>query len=98
MNGKEICELCESELASSFHHLIPRTLHSNKWFKKRFTRADMAAGIDVCRGCHRAIHSLIPREKELGRHFHTVESLRNHPLVGRYVRWKRRQSAPGGAF
>ena len=44
-----LCQLCESEDAHNFHHFVPRTLHSNKWFKKRYTRAQMQAGIDVCK-------------------------------------------------
>ena len=28
-----LCELCYSEVVHNFHHYIPRTLHSNKWFK-----------------------------------------------------------------
>ena len=28
-----LCELCEAEEVYNFHHFIPRTLHSNKWFK-----------------------------------------------------------------
>ena len=61
-----LCELCQSEDAHNFHHFIPRTLHSNKWFKKRYTRKQMQAGIEVCKSCHTAIHNLIPDEKELG--------------------------------
>ena len=83
------CELCRNEQASSFHHLIPRTLHSNKWFKKRFTREQMQGGIQVCRPCHLAIHNLIPSEKELGRHFNTREKLLAHEAIRRFVAWKK---------
>ena len=62
-----LCELCQSEEAHNFHHFIPRTLHTNKWFKRRYTRAEMQRGIEVCKACHSAIHDLIPDEKELGR-------------------------------
>ena len=91
-----LCELCRSEEAHNFHHLIPRTLHGNKWFKKRFTREEMRSGINVCRQCHRTIHDLIPSEKELGRQCPTLEMLLSHPEVARYVEWKARRagSAP----
>ena len=39
-----LCELCGSEDVHNFHHFIPRTLHSNKWFKKRYTPAALPAG------------------------------------------------------
>ena len=77
-----LCELCESENTHNFHHFIPRTLHSNKWFKKRFTREQMSQGIKVCT-------SLIPKEGELGRHYNTMEKLLAHPQVAGYVKWKR---------
>jgi len=83
------CELCMVEASHNFHHLIPRTVHSNKWFKKRYTRAQMAEGIDVCWECHKTIHRLIPSEKVLGRSYNTVELLLGHEEVAKYVLWKR---------
>ncbi len=33
-----ICELCKREVDhTTRHHLIPRTLHRNKWFKKNYS-------------------------------------------------------------
>jgi len=84
-----LCQLCQAEDAYNFHHFIPRTLHSNKWFKSRFTREEMAAGIEVCRRCHSAIHDLVPDEKQLGRHHNTLDKLLAHAPVARYVEWKR---------
>lgn len=86
-----LCELCECEAAYNFHHLIPRTLHSNKWFKKRTSAEDRRQGIRLCKSCHGALHDLIPKEKELGRHYNTLEKLRAHPDVARYLAWKRRR-------
>jgi len=42
------CELCKRENELTFHHLIPRTNHKNKWFKKNFTREEMNQGINIC--------------------------------------------------
>jgi hypothetical protein len=83
-----LCELCEAEAAHNFHHFIPRTLHANKWFKKRYTRQQMRQGMNVCKVCHAAIHDLIPDEKELGRSYHTREKLLAHPKIAGYVKWK----------
>jgi len=85
-----LCELCQQEPATSFHHLIPRTLHSNRWFKKNFTREQMRSGIVVCRQCHRSIHKFAS-EKELGRRFYTMELLLAHPDVAKYVTWRQRR-------
>jgi hypothetical protein len=73
------------------HHLIPRTCHSNKWFKKRFSRQQMQETISVCRDCHGSIHDLIPSEKELGRYYCTVEALLAHEKLGKFVAWIRKQ-------
>lgn len=85
-----LCELCQCDEAYNFHHFIPRAVHGNKWFKKRFTREQMQSGMHVCKQCHRALHDLVG-EKELGRHYHTREKLLNCPAVARYVAWKRRR-------
>jgi hypothetical protein len=85
-----LCELCRNEASHNFHHFIPRTLHSNKWFKKRYSRAEMQQGIQVCKACHGAIHDLVPDEKELGRHYNTLEKLLAHPEISKFVEWKRR--------
>ena len=87
-----LCQLCESEDAYNFHHFIPRTLHSNKWFKKWYTREQMREDVYLCKSCHSAIHDLIPDEKELGRHYNTKERLLAHPQVANYVKWKRERA------
>jgi hypothetical protein len=51
----------------------------------------MQHGIEVCKSCHSAIHHMIPDEKELGRHYSTLEQLRAHPEIAKYVRWKRKR-------
>gem|GEM_PF-2616685 len=52
-------------------------------------REEMAAGIDVCRPCHQAIHCLIPERKELARHYNTRDKLLTHPELAKYVAWKK---------
>ncbi|MHC4995538.1 MAG: hypothetical protein ACYTGQ_10845 [Planctomycetota bacterium] len=82
-----ICGLCEREGDRTFHHLIPRTCHSNKWFRKNFTREQMNGGVDLCRDCHAAIHRFIPSEKEMGRSYNTVETLLEHEDVRNFIEW-----------
>ena len=80
------CALCGRDAPLTFHHLIPRSLHSNKWFKKNFSRERMQEGVELCRDCHSAIHQAAD-EKELARHYNTLEALRAHPEIGRFVEW-----------
>jgi len=51
----------------------------------------MRQTIDLCRDCHRAVHELVPSEKELGRQFNTVEKLLAHEPITRFVAWARKQ-------
>jgi hypothetical protein len=90
-----LCELCECEESHNFHHFIPRTLHSNKWFKRRYTREEMQRGLHVCKMCHGTIHRLIPDEKELGKRYCTRELLLSHPTLAGYVQWKRKKAGKG---
>ena len=85
------CELCGRVNVLTFHHLIPVCLHKNKWFKKNYTREEMAKGINVCKhDCHREIHNVIS-EKELGRSFNTLEKLLRHPKIKKYVKYIKNQ-------
>jgi hypothetical protein len=87
------CEFCrrETRAGTTEHHLIPSTLHSNKWFKKRYARQQMRETVDLCPDCHGAIHELIPNEKELGRHYNTREKLLAHEGIGKFVAWVMKQ-------
>lgn len=81
------CELCERDNDLTFHHLIPVTLHKNKWFKKNFTREQMREGINICKDdCHKQIHKLIS-EKDMGKYYNTKEKLLNHLQVKKYIKW-----------
>lgn len=87
------CELCGrvTKRDTTEHHLIPRSCHSNKWFKRRFNRDEMSRTIAVCRDCHRAIHDFVPDEKLLGRHYNTIELLQQHPELERFLAWVKNQ-------
>ena len=83
------CEMCEKEKNLIFHHLIPRTSHTNKWFKKHFEKSDMKTrGINICRTCHNYIHEIFSA-KELGRDYNTLESLMEHEKIAKFVTYSR---------
>ena len=86
----KLCVLCGSDRLVTFHHLIPRTCHSNKWFKKNFDSREMRErGINVCRKCHSFIHKKFS-EKYLGREFNTLEKIKEHEIIQAYVKWARK--------
>ncbi len=85
------CELCGRIRPLTFHHLIPRANHGNKWFRKRFSRDEMRGrGAWLCRACHDKVHELFD-EKTLGRTFNRIEALRAEPEVARFVAWVRKR-------
>ena len=84
------CALCEREGPLTFHHLIPKTLHRKPRYRRRFARQELQAGVQLCRDCHDAVHRFVP-EKTLGERYRTLEALRRHPDVARFVAWVRRR-------
>lgn len=81
------CQLCEREVPTTTrHHLIPRTVHKNKWFKKNYTFEEFHTTVDLCRDCHKEIHRLIPH-KEMGRSYNSIALLKNHPKVNKFIAW-----------
>jgi hypothetical protein len=88
------CELCRRQVDGvTRHHLIPRTRHRNRANKKRFDRSEVRSRLAwLCRPCHKQVHALLD-EKELERTYNTIEALRRHPDVARFVRWIRSRPA-----
>lgn len=85
------CALCEAKQRLTFHHLIPKTLHRNKWFRKHFRLQDMREqGITLCRPCHSFIHRQFS-EKQLGREYNSLAALLADERVQKHVRWAKKQ-------
>ena len=81
------CELCGREVQRlTRHHLVPRTRHENKRNKKTFDRREVHHTVGLCPPCHRHIHAVLDN-KELEREYNTLEALRFHPGVERFVAW-----------
>lgn len=85
------CELCGQPRPLGFHHLIPRHNHDRRWFRLRFSLAEMRQrGLWLCRPCHDVLHAHFD-EATLGRRLNTREALLAEPLIARHVAWARRQ-------
>jgi len=86
------CGLCDRLKKLTFHHFIPRTLHTNKYFRKLYTLAFMRShGIDLCDDCHKNIHHFFT-EKELGRNYNDKAKLLSSQKVRNYLKWIKKQS------
>ncbi len=90
------CELCgRSGTELQKHHLIPRTRHSNRRNKRQFNREEVRSRLAwLCPACHKTVHATLD-EKDLEREYNTLDALRGHPEIGRFIAWVRRQP-PGG--
>lgn len=87
----DVCVLCGSDKLITFHHLIPKSCHRNKWFRKNFEKTDMQErGIYLCRQCHSFIHKQYS-EKVLGREFNTLAMLLANDKVQNFIAWKKKQ-------
>ena len=86
-----MCELCKRDVETTFHHLIPVTLHKRNWFKKRFDRKYMKShGLRLCTICHYAVHHLYS-EVVLGKEYNTLAKLLASEKVQRHIKWARKQ-------
>lgn len=73
-----LCGLCERPVPPALrdaHHLVPKSRGG-------------AITVVMHRACHRQVHALFT-ETELARHYPTVEALRAHPEIGRFIDWLR---------
>ncbi len=85
------CSLCGRRRELTFHHFIPRSLHSNKWFKKNYSWEQMKlGGATLCKDCHKYIHNHFT-EKELGRLYNSLEKLQADPKICKFVAWVRKK-------
>ena len=84
-----VCELCEMDgMWLTDHHLVPRARHNRK--VKRDLGEERHKTADTCRPCHKQLHLLFT-EKELEREYNTIEKLKAHPEVRKWIEWKRKR-------
>lgn len=76
--ARKTCPLCGRPIPpelESRHHLVPRL--------KGGSRGPCAT---LHSACHSKIHAVLT-ESELARNYNTVETLREHPEIARFIRW-----------
>ena len=82
----ETCQLCGRAVeVLTAHHLYPKSQGRRAGRKI----ADLST-VRVCRACHRQIHTLFSNQ-ELARQFDSLDALRAHPEMAKFLDWVRRQ-------
>jgi 5-methylcytosine-specific restriction endonuclease McrA len=84
------CLLCGRHTFLTFHHLIPKKMHRRTFFKKQFSKAELAAGIDICRQCHDGIHRSYT-EMELAKQYPSLEALKADEKLKAHFDWVSKQ-------
>ena len=74
-SGDSRCALCGRELAMPYdeHHVIPKSRGGTE-------------KVELHRICHSKIHSVFTNQ-ELKRDYKSIEELRNHPEIEKFIRW-----------
>jgi hypothetical protein len=84
------CQLCGRVVASvTRHHLVPKT--RLRKHKRRTGETRQTELVDLCRPCHSTIHVHLT-EKQLEQDYASLEALRQHPEIARFIKWVRKQS------
>jgi len=85
------CKLCNRDIDITFHHLIPVTLHTKKWYKKTYEKMYLKShGINLCKLCHKAVHKFWD-EKTLGKQYNTTELLLESEEIQKHIEWAKKQ-------
>ncbi|MEI7541978.1 MAG: hypothetical protein WCJ94_01850 [bacterium] len=84
------CPLCKRETQLVPHHVIPKTLHSENWFKKHLTPEQMNITFLVCVDCHSAIHKF-HSSKELANDFNTLEKIMADEKIMNFAKFAAKQ-------
>lgn len=85
------CELCERDRLLTFHHLIPKKLHSKKKYRKLYTSEQLKTnGINICKHCHKQLHVMFDH-KYLAEHLNTLAKILNNEKIIKFINWVKKQ-------
>jgi len=81
------CQLCGREMHLTRHHLIPKTLHSRRRIRRRFSRSELNELILwICRPCHNTVHNALS-EMELAENYNSRDRLLENSDIRHFVDW-----------
>ena len=82
MNTANACELCQrANMKLTFHHLIPRKMHSKKYVQKVHPNIELNRyGINLCIPCHKQLHKLFTH-RELALEYYSPETIKTSQVI-----------------
>ena len=82
------CVLCGRQTDDATdHHLFPKSRARGHKGRRRRNKVEEPRRTEpACWACHRMVHALFST-KELERDLNTVEKLRAHPEMGKFIEW-----------
>ncbi len=95
METNTSCPLCNREISLVPHHLIPKSLHEENWYKKHFTKEEMNTIFMLCHDCHDAIHKFYPA-KILATDFATPEKILTDEKIINFAKFAAKQKGSIG--
>ena len=85
-----LCNLEYNEDEINFHHLIPKSFHSNKKIAKLFNKEYLNTyGVYLCKACHNKLHSCIT-EREMAVNLNTIEKIKENEDIKNWIIWKQK--------
>jgi len=92
MNTANACELCQrANMKLTFHHLIPRKMHSKKYVQKVHPNIELNThGISLCIPCHKQLHKLFTH-RELALEYYSAERIKASERMKAAIKFNAKQ-------
>jgi hypothetical protein len=90
MNPTGVCPVCTREIELVVHHLIPKAVQTENWFKNHFKPEQFEEKIMVCVDCHNAIHKFHD-SRELGQEMNTLEKILADEKIVKFAKFAAKQ-------
>ena len=65
-------------------------MHRRTFFKKAYSKAELAHGVDICRQCHVGLHKRFT-EMELAKQLNTLALIKEETSLAEYFAWVAKQ-------
>ncbi|KAH9938889.1 uncharacterized protein BXZ73DRAFT_44453 [Epithele typhae] len=85
------CEICGRAVPLTYHHLVPRSVHTKARKRKWHAEGMLNAVAWLCRPCHSAVHGVVASNEALAREYYTVELLLQREDIQKWRKYAAKQ-------